>query len=110
MLFRSYASEIVVCPKKERIRKNTKNQPQLDVLDLGEVEIRVYDFQLTNDGHVRKKTIDILFEKASSYATHFVGASSSRLTRVQMEGPLVLLMDKDNVIVDVEISEHALIE
>ena len=44
-----YAPKIVVCPKKKRARKNTKNQPQLDVLDLGEVDILVYDFQLTND-------------------------------------------------------------
>ena len=62
----------------------------MDVLDLGEVDIHVYDFQLTNNGQLRKKTIDILFEKVPSYATHLVGASSSRLTRLQMEGALGL--------------------
>ena len=50
-----YALEILVCPKKKRARRNTKSQPQLDVVDLGEVDILVYNFQLTNNGCLRKK-------------------------------------------------------
>ena len=72
----------------------------MDVLDLGEVDILVYDFQLTTNGRLRKKTIDILFEKVPSYAPHLVGASSSRLTRLQMEEALGLHRDEDNVLVD----------
>ena len=68
----------------------------MDVLDLAQVDILVYDFQLRSDGCLRKKAIDILFEKVPSYSTHRVGACSSRLTCLQMKGALGLHRDDDD--------------
>ena len=92
-----YALEMMECPRSRGNRKRKRNIRSTSCLDIGDVDIIVYDFTLTKAGRLRKSTIDIIKEKLPILQ----GDSCRRQTRSSKHNMECqhLILDEDNALI-----------
>ena len=92
-----YALEMMECPRSRGNRKRKRNIRSTSCLDIGDVDIIVYDFTLTKVGCLRKSTIDIIKEKLPILQ----GVSCRRQTRSSIHNMECqhLVLDEDNALI-----------